>query len=121
MFLAALAAAALGTGVRLPTALAASGVDPSAVAARDADRQPTQWGMSLPGIMTTFNPSGRQRALTFDACDDSLLNTLERNAVPALLSCVRSGSTRTPAGPSNSPRIHCSRLETTARGTFHCR
>jgi peptidoglycan/xylan/chitin deacetylase (PgdA/CDA1 family) len=91
MFLAALAgtAAALGAGVRVPTALAASGVDPGAVAAGDADRQPTQWGMSLPGIMTTFNPSGRQLALTFDACDracdDSLLNTLERNAVPALL------------------------------------
>lgn len=91
MFLAALTgvAAALGTGIRLPTALAASGVDPSAVAARDAGRQPTQWGMSLPGIMTSFNPSGRQLALTFDACDhacdDSLLNTLQRNGVPALL------------------------------------
>jgi peptidoglycan/xylan/chitin deacetylase (PgdA/CDA1 family) len=91
MFLAALTggAAALGAGIRIPTALAAAGVDPSAVVARDADRQPTQWGMSLPGIMTTFNPSGRQLALTFDACDracdDSLLNTLERNAVPALL------------------------------------
>jgi peptidoglycan/xylan/chitin deacetylase (PgdA/CDA1 family) len=91
MFMGMLAgvAAALGTGVRVPTALAASGVDPSAVAARDADLQPSQWGTSLPGIMTTFEPSGRQLALTFDACDracdDPLLDALERNAVPALL------------------------------------
>src|SRR6478609_12107232 len=91
MFLTALAgtAAVLGAGVRTPAASAASGVDPTAVALRDAARQPTQWGMSLPGIVTTFAPSGRQLALTFDACDracdDALLNTLERNGVPALL------------------------------------
>ena len=91
MFLMALAgtAAVLGAGVRMPAAFAASGVDPAAVAALDGARQPTQWGMSLPGIVTTFAPSGRQLALTFDACDracdDALLNTLERNGVPALL------------------------------------
>lgn len=91
MFLGALAgaAAALGTGIGAPIALAASGVDPGAVAARDAGLKPTQWGMALPGIMTTFSPSGRQLALTFDACDracdDSLLNTLQSHGVPALL------------------------------------
>lgn len=91
MFLTALAstAAVLGAGVRIPLASAASGVDPRAVAALDAGMRPTQWGMSLPGIVTTFVPSGRQLALSFDACDracdDALLNTLERNAVPALL------------------------------------
>lgn len=73
----------------MPTAFAASGIDPRAVAARDGARQPTQWGMSLPGIVTRFDPSGRQLALTFDACDracdDGLLDTLERNGVPALL------------------------------------
>jgi peptidoglycan/xylan/chitin deacetylase (PgdA/CDA1 family) len=89
-FLTALAgtAAVLGT-VRTPIAYAASGVDPAAVALRDAARRPTQWGMSLPGIVTSFTPSGRQLALTFDACDracdDALLDTLERNGVPALL------------------------------------
>jgi peptidoglycan/xylan/chitin deacetylase (PgdA/CDA1 family) len=45
--------------------------------------------MSLPGVVTTFPASGKQIALTFDACrgacDEALLSTLERNAVPALL------------------------------------
>lgn len=86
-FLTALTGAAvvLGAGARLPTAFAASGAVPAA----DLARQPTQWGMSLPGVMTSFAPSGRQLALTFDACDracdDGLLDTLERNGVPALL------------------------------------
>jgi len=83
------AALALGAGVRMPAAAAASGMGPSAVPAADLARQPTQWGMSLPGIVTTFSPTGRQLALTFDACDracdDGLLDTLQRNGVPALL------------------------------------
>lgn len=83
------AALALGAGVRMPAAAAASGVGPSAVPAADLARRPTQWGMSLPGIVTTFSPTGRQLALTFDACDracdDGLLDTLQRNDVPALL------------------------------------
>jgi peptidoglycan/xylan/chitin deacetylase (PgdA/CDA1 family) len=45
--------------------------------------------MSLPGVVTTFPAGGKQIALTFDACrgacDEALLSTLERNAVPALL------------------------------------
>ena len=63
--------------------------DPAEVAARYRGVTPTQWGTSLPGIATTFAASGRQIALTFDACpgagDDALLAILERNAVPALL------------------------------------
>jgi peptidoglycan/xylan/chitin deacetylase (PgdA/CDA1 family) len=63
--------------------------DPAAVAARYRGVTPTQWGTSLPGVATTFAASGRQIALTFDACpgacDDALLATLDRNAVPALL------------------------------------
>jgi len=63
--------------------------DPAEVAARYRAVTPTQWGTSLPGVATTFAASGRQIALTFDACrgacDDALLATLERNAVPALL------------------------------------
>jgi peptidoglycan/xylan/chitin deacetylase (PgdA/CDA1 family) len=59
---------------------------PQAVA---ATRKPTQWGMSLPGVATTFMPRGKQLALTFDACDgksdEALLNTLQRNEVPAVL------------------------------------
>jgi len=45
--------------------------------------------MSLPGVATTFVASGNQIALTFDACrgacDEALLATLQRNAVPAVL------------------------------------
>lgn len=90
-FLATLTGAALvvGAGVRMPAAAAASGMGPSAVPVADLARQPTQWGMSLPGIVTTFSPTGRHLALTFDACDracdDGLLDTLQRNGVPALL------------------------------------
>jgi peptidoglycan/xylan/chitin deacetylase (PgdA/CDA1 family) len=84
------ATAVLGSGVLRPTAAgAATGVDPSAIAALDAGRVPTQWGMALPGIVTRFAATGRQLALTFDACDhacdDTLLNTLQRYNAPAVL------------------------------------
>jgi peptidoglycan/xylan/chitin deacetylase (PgdA/CDA1 family) len=92
MFLGALTgtAAVFAGAADVAAALAApSGVDPHDVAAADASRVPTQWGMALPGIATTFATSGRQLALTFDACDracdDALLDTLQRNNVPALL------------------------------------
>jgi peptidoglycan/xylan/chitin deacetylase (PgdA/CDA1 family) len=91
-FLAALAgtAAVLASGARgSAIAGAATGVDPSTVAAADAGRQPTQWGMALPGIVTGFAATGRQLALTFDACsgacDDAILATLQRYQVPAVL------------------------------------
>jgi peptidoglycan/xylan/chitin deacetylase (PgdA/CDA1 family) len=91
-FLAAIAgtAAVLGSGVGRPAAAAAaSGIDPGSIAALNAGQTPTQWGMALPGIVTRFAATGRQLALTFDACDhacdDALLNTLQRNNVPAVL------------------------------------
>jgi peptidoglycan/xylan/chitin deacetylase (PgdA/CDA1 family) len=98
-FLAALAGsvAVAGCGIHdcmaIPRAAAAPrqppAADPAAIAARYRGVTPTQWGMSLPGVATTFAASGRQIALTFDACpgacDDALLATLERNGVPALL------------------------------------
>jgi peptidoglycan/xylan/chitin deacetylase (PgdA/CDA1 family) len=91
-FLAALAgtAAVLGSGVALPgIAAAQSGSDADRVAALNRNRKPTQWGMALPGIVTTFAATGRQLALTFDACDracdEALLSTLNRNNVPAVL------------------------------------
>jgi peptidoglycan/xylan/chitin deacetylase (PgdA/CDA1 family) len=63
--------------------------DPASVAANFRSAKPTQWGTSLPGVATTFAAQGKQIALTFDACaggcDEALLNTLERNGVPALL------------------------------------
>lgn len=96
-FLATLAGSVAAVGlydrIALPRATAAPGQatasDPADVAARYRGVTPTQWGTSLPGIAATFAASGRQLALTFDACpgacDDALLATLERNAVPALL------------------------------------
>jgi peptidoglycan/xylan/chitin deacetylase (PgdA/CDA1 family) len=69
------------------SAVVAAGVcAPRAAAAR----VPSQWGMALPGIATSFVPDGRQLALTFDACpgggyDDALVDTLRRNRVPAVL------------------------------------
>jgi peptidoglycan/xylan/chitin deacetylase (PgdA/CDA1 family) len=89
-FLAAAAGSVAAVGVGVPRAVAAPlDPDPAAVASLNRSRTPTEWGMSLPGVATTFAASGKQIALTFDACkgacDDTLLNTLERNAVPALL------------------------------------
>lgn len=86
----ATAAAALGAdAVLCNDVAAASGTDPGTVAARYRGRRPTQWGMALSGVVTAFAPTGRQLALTFDACDracdDALLTTLEQSAVPALL------------------------------------
>jgi peptidoglycan/xylan/chitin deacetylase (PgdA/CDA1 family) len=83
-------AAVLGGGVLRPAAAtAASGVDARTIAAQNAGRTPTQWGMSLPGIVSRFAPTGRQLALTFDACDhacdEALLSTLQRHNAPAVL------------------------------------
>lgn len=82
--------AALAHGAFAASANAApTGVDPDAAAAVDARRAPTQWGMAMPGIVSGFSASGRQLALTLDACDracdDALLSTLQRNGVPAVL------------------------------------
>lgn len=70
-------------------ARAAAALDPAAVAGQYARRVPTQWGVALPGIVTSVPSNGHQVALTFDACrggcDDALLDTLQRNNVPAVL------------------------------------
>src|SRR5258707_4208999 len=89
-FLATVAGSVAAVGVGLPHAAAAP-PDPDAatVASLTRSRTPSEWGMSLPGVATAFAASGKQIALTFDACkgacDDNLLDTLERNAVPAVL------------------------------------
>ncbi|GEM40588.1 polysaccharide deacetylase family protein [Nocardia ninae] len=66
---------------------------PAAVAARHAADQPQQWGVQMPGITSTFAATGKQLALTFDACggpgnndiDDSLINFLVTQQIPATL------------------------------------
>lgn len=92
-FLRALAGAAVvgaaGAVARPAVAAAGADVDPAAVAALDAGQVPGQWGTSLPGIVTSFAPTGKQLALTFDlcdrACDDALLDTLRTHGAPAVL------------------------------------
>ncbi|WP_225727846.1 MULTISPECIES: polysaccharide deacetylase family protein [unclassified Nocardia] len=66
---------------------------PAAVAARHAGEQPKQWGMEMPGITSSFNATGKQMAITFDACggpdnndmDESLINFLVTQQIPATL------------------------------------
>ncbi|ORA29805.1 polysaccharide deacetylase family protein [Mycobacterium aquaticum] len=89
-FLAATAVGSLAAAAGVPRALANPvAPDPGSVAATNRGRAPTRWGTALPGVQTSFAPSGRQIALTFDACDgacdDALLNTLQNYGVPAVL------------------------------------
>ncbi|MEV5838890.1 polysaccharide deacetylase family protein [Nocardia sp. NPDC052112] len=66
---------------------------PAAVAARHAGAQPTRWGMQMDGITSTFAATGKQMAVTFDACggpgnndiDETLLNLLISQQIPATL------------------------------------
>src|SRR5690348_4583145 len=90
MFLGAAAGAVTAVGLGAPHAVAAPpNSDPASVAMLNTAHKPTRWGMALPGVATRFAPSGKQLALTFDACDgrcdDKLIDTLHRNAVPAVL------------------------------------
>lgn len=74
-------------------ALAAAVTQPGAVAAEYERHRPTAWGMDLPGIRTTFAPTGKQMAITFDACggpnndamSDELINFLIAQRIPATL------------------------------------
>jgi peptidoglycan/xylan/chitin deacetylase (PgdA/CDA1 family) len=89
-FLVAAAGSVAVAGVGIPRALAAPpNPDPSTVAVLNEAHQPRSWGTSLPGIMTSFAPSGKQIALTFDACDgkcdEKVVDTLQRNGIPAVL------------------------------------
>ncbi|MGW4842400.1 polysaccharide deacetylase family protein [Nocardia brasiliensis] len=66
---------------------------PAAVAARYAGVQPQQWGVEMAGITSTFAATGKQMALTFDACggpgnndiDQSLIDFLVAQRIPATL------------------------------------
>lgn len=88
MFLASVAGAAAAGVLGAPRASAAP-ADPVQAARRYAGQLPTRWGMSMPGVVSTFEADGRQLALTLDACDgacdDALLDTLRRYRVPAVL------------------------------------
>jgi peptidoglycan/xylan/chitin deacetylase (PgdA/CDA1 family) len=108
-------------GGLIDAASATAATDPTGVAARYRGLTPTQWGTSLPGIAAVFAASGRQIALTFDACDracdEVLLATLERNAVPALLFL---SSTWIDANPGRAEQLAANPLfEIGNHGTRH--
>ncbi|MFB7721313.1 MULTISPECIES: polysaccharide deacetylase family protein [unclassified Nocardia] len=80
-----------GLTANLP--LAKGGLSPDAVAAKYAGKKPNQWGTDISGILTNFDTSGKQFALTFDACggpgnndiDENLLSLLIAQQIPATL------------------------------------
>ncbi|WP_245745860.1 polysaccharide deacetylase family protein [Nocardia altamirensis] len=63
------------------------------VVAKHTGQQPQQWGVAMQGITSTFEATGKQLALTFDACggpggtdiDESLLSFLIAQQIPATL------------------------------------
>ena len=82
---------AAGTALGVAVAGAPRGwADPApTLAAGLAGRAPTAWGTTMPGIVSSFKPDGKQIALTFDLCpggyDDALVKTLVANKIPAVL------------------------------------
>lgn len=76
-----------------PAAQAIPDSGPGAVAAAHRGQRPTAWGMALPGVISTFVPTGKQMALTFDACggpgndemNEALMNFLISQRIPATL------------------------------------
>ncbi|AYF78748.1 polysaccharide deacetylase [Nocardia yunnanensis] len=76
-----------------PAKLPISTANPDAVVAKYAGRQPRAWGTDIDGIITGFNPTGKQFAVTFDACggpgnndiDENLLAFLQAQQIPATL------------------------------------
>ncbi|WP_227984483.1 polysaccharide deacetylase family protein [Nocardia spumae] len=100
--------------------------DPVAVAARYAGRQPTGWGMDLPGIITTVPAQGKQMALTFDACggpnndeiNTELMDYLVTHRIPATLFLNKRWID---ADPARAARLAADPLfELANHGTRHC-
>ncbi|MGC9372478.1 MAG: polysaccharide deacetylase family protein [Thermovirgaceae bacterium] len=58
-----------------------------------ADQKPRLWGEDIPGVLRTFEPDGKQVALTLDACggprgsgyDEEIVDFLRENEIPATL------------------------------------
>ncbi|NKY84095.1 polysaccharide deacetylase family protein [Nocardia veterana] len=102
------------------------GTNPATVAARYAGRQPSDWGMDLPGILTTIPAQGKQMALTFDACggpDNDEINTalmdyLVAHEIPATLFLNKRWID---ADPARAERLAANPLfELANHGTRHC-
>jgi peptidoglycan/xylan/chitin deacetylase (PgdA/CDA1 family) len=98
----------------------------SAIAARYEGRKPTQWGMDLPGIMTSLDGDDKRIALTFDACggtgnneiNEELLNFLTAQHIPATLFLNQRWIA---ADPARAERLAADPLfELANHGTRHC-
>ncbi|WP_246011716.1 polysaccharide deacetylase family protein [Nocardia mexicana] len=98
----------------------------AAVAARYAGQQPTQWGMDLPGIITSIPADGKKMALTFDACggpdnneiNEELLSFLRAQQIPATLFLNKRWID---ADPARAARLAADPLfELANHGTRHC-
>jgi peptidoglycan/xylan/chitin deacetylase (PgdA/CDA1 family) len=103
-----------------------AGPVPAAMAAKYAGQQPVRWGMDLPGIVTGFPASGKQLALTFDACggpdnnelNDVLLSFLVDQQIPATLFLNKRWID---ADPARATRLAANPLfEIGNHGTRHC-
>ncbi|MDR7170589.1 peptidoglycan/xylan/chitin deacetylase (PgdA/CDA1 family) [Nocardia kruczakiae] len=108
------------------TAALSAQPDPVAVAARYAGRQPTGWGMDLPGIITSIPAQGKQMALTFDACggpdndeiNTELMNYLVAHDIPATLFLNKRWID---ADPRRAEQLAANPLfELANHGTRHC-
>ncbi|MQY24747.1 polysaccharide deacetylase family protein [Nocardia aurantia] len=106
--------------------VARPGVSPQAVAARYTGRRPTRWGMDLDGITTTIPVTGKQMALTFDACggpgnneiNDDLIDFLIAHEIPATLFLNKRWID---ADPGRASRLAADPLfELANHGTRHC-
>ncbi|MEU6582025.1 polysaccharide deacetylase family protein [Nocardia sp. NPDC046763] len=109
-----------------PSRLPATTVSPDAVAAKYAGRQPQDWGMDLDGIVTGFNATGKQFAITFDACggpgnndiDENLLAFLQAQQIPATLFLNKRWID---ANPGRAGQLAANPLfEIGNHGTAHC-
>ncbi|MGV9665426.1 polysaccharide deacetylase family protein [Nocardia niigatensis] len=109
-----------------PARLPVSTVSPDAVAAKYAGRQPQGWGMDLDGIVTGFNATGKQFAITFDACggpgnndiDENLLALLQAQQIPATLFLNKRWID---ANPDRAGKLAANPLfEIGNHGTAHC-
>nr|WP_040745499.1 polysaccharide deacetylase family protein [Nocardia transvalensis] len=102
------------------------GPAPAAVAARYAGRQPTQWGMDLPGIVTSVPGDGKRMALTFDACGGNGNNEINQELVDFLVSqripaTLFLNKRWIDADPGRAARLAANPLfELANHGTRHC-
>ncbi|WP_245568458.1 polysaccharide deacetylase family protein [Nocardia concava] len=109
-----------------PAKLPINTANPDAVAAKYAGRQPQGWGTDLDGIITGFNATGKQFAVTFDACggpgnndiDENLLAFLQAQQIPATLFLNKRWID---ANPARATQLAGNPLfEIANHGTAHC-